>query len=111
MAYSHKVVSGIDIVEIRESMDLYSIPELKKFCKNLTHKEGAKILLVLEKVHFMDSSGLGMLTNLFFECQQKAIPLKLSNLSVEAKRLFVLTKLEQNFQIYETEEDAIKAFG
>lgn len=111
MAYSHKVTSGVDIVEIRESMDLYSVPDLKKFCKNLTHKEGVKILLTLEKVHFMDSSGLGMLTNLFFECQQKGVPLKLSNLSAEVKRLFVLTKLEHNFQVYESEEEAIKAFG
>lgn len=110
MAYSHRVVSGIDIVDIQDSMDLYSVPELKKFCRNLTHKEGIKILLVLSKVHFLDSSGLGMLTNLFFECQQKGIPLKLANLSAEAKRLFVLTKLENNFHIYETEEDAIKSF-
>lgn len=110
MAYSHRLVSGIDIVDISDSMDLYSVPELKKFCKNLTHKEGVKILLTLEKVHFLDSSGLGMLTNLYFECQQKGIPLKLARLSAEAKRLFVLTKLEQSIPIYETEEDAISRY-
>ena len=110
MAYSHRLVSGIDIVDISDSMDLYSVPDLKKFCKNLTHKEGVKILLTLEKVHFLDSSGLGMLTNLYFECQQKGIPLKLARLSAEAKRLFVLTKLEQSIPIYETEEDAISRY-
>ena len=110
MAYSHKVVSGIDIVEISDSMDLYSVPELKKFCRTLTHKEDTKILLVLERVHFMDSSGLGMLTNLFFECQQKKIPLKLACLSAEVKRLFILTKLDNTFSLYATEEEAVKRF-
>ena len=33
MAYSHKITSGVDIVEIRESMDLYSVPDLKNFVK------------------------------------------------------------------------------
>lgn len=110
MAYSHRVVSGIDIVSIEDSMDLYSVPELKKFCRSLARNENSKIVLVLQKVHFMDSSGLGMLTNLFFECQQKGIPLKLANLSAEAKRMFALTKLEKSFRLYSTEEEAIRDF-
>ncbi|MBP7281413.1 MAG: STAS domain-containing protein [Leptospiraceae bacterium] len=110
MTYSHKVVGGIDIVNIEDSMDLYSVPELKKFCKNLTRNENAKIIFVLKKVHFMDSSGLGMLTNLFFECQQKGIPLKFAELSAEAKRMFVLTKLDKSFKLYDTVEDAISEF-
>lgn len=110
MAYSHNVVSGIDIVNIEDSMDLYSVPELKKFCRSLLKDENSKIILVLQKVHFLDSSGLGMLTNIYFECQQKGIPLKFANISAEAKRMFALTKLEKNFKIYETVEEAMRDF-
>ena len=111
MAYSHSLVSGIDIVYVEDSMDLYSVPALKKFCKTLIKDENTKIILVLKKVHFLDSSGLGMLTNIFFECQQKGIPLKFANLSSEVKRMFALTKLDKSLRIYETEEEAISDFN
>ena len=52
-----------------------------------------------------------MLTNIFFECQQKGIPLKFANLSSEVKRMFALTKLDKSLRIYETEEEAISDFN
>ncbi|HMV45695.1 MAG TPA: STAS domain-containing protein [Leptospiraceae bacterium] len=110
MPFSHKYISGVDVIDIEDSMDLYTVPEIKKFCRNLTFKENAKILLTLKKVNFMDSSGLGMLTNIFFECKQKAIPLKLADLSGEVRRMLSLTKLDLSFPIYETQEEAIKSF-
>lgn len=109
MSYTHKVVSGVDIVDIEGSMDLYSVPELKKFCKSLIKDEKSKLLLILKNVYFLDSSGLGMLTNIYFDCEQKKIPIKFANISAEAKRMFALTKLDKKFIVYETVEEAMKA--
>ena len=110
MPYTHRFISGVDVVDIHDSMDLYTVPDIKKFCRNLTFKENAKILLTLKSVNFMDSSGLGMLTNLFFECKQKSIPLKLTELSNEVRRMLTLTKLMNSFVIYETESEALKSY-
>lgn len=38
MAYSHRLVSGIDVVDISDSMDLYSVPELKNSVRILHTK-------------------------------------------------------------------------
>ena len=111
MAFSHRIIGGVNIVSIENSMDLYSVPELKKFCKILTRSENSKILFNLKKVHFIDSSGLGFLTNLFFECQQKGISIKFADLSDEVKRLFALTKLDLIFNLYDSEGSAIQDFN
>lgn len=45
MAYTHKVVVGVDVVELEEDVDLYSVPELKKFSKELLKKNNKKLFL------------------------------------------------------------------
>ncbi len=110
MSYIHKVINGIDVVELEESIDLYSTPMIKKFAKTLLTDPDRKIIVSLEKVTFIDSSGLGMLVNLFFECKQKEIPIRLTKLSEKAKKIFTISKLNENYEIYETLEDAIQSF-
>lgn len=34
MSYVHRKVVGVDVIELDESIDLYSVPELKNFAKN-----------------------------------------------------------------------------
>ncbi len=111
MGYAHKVVVGVDVVELDDAIDLYSVPELKKFCKDLQKKDNKKIVLGMEKLTFIDSSGLGMLVNLAHECKQNGVALKLANLSVEAERTFNLTKMQSNFEIFKTINEAIRSFG
>ena len=111
MGYSHKVVVGVDVVELEEEVDLYSVPELKKFTRELLKKDNKKIVFVLEKLRFIDSSGLGMLVNLSYECKQMGVAFKLANLSPEATRTFDLTKMQANFEIFPTVNEAIRSFG
>jgi anti-sigma B factor antagonist len=111
MGYAHKVVVGVDVVELDDAVDLYSVPELKKFCRDLIKKENKKIVLGMEKLKFIDSSGLGMLVNLSHECKQNGVGLKIANMSIEAERTFNLTKMQDNFEIYKTINEAIRSFG
>ena len=111
MSYNHKTLLGIDIVEFEENMDLYSVPEVKKFCKELLTKGSKKLLVNLEKVKFMDSSALGMLINLRHECNERNVKLKLAALTEECKKLFDLTKMQNNFEIHDTVNEAVRAFG
>jgi anti-sigma B factor antagonist len=111
MSYKHKVVVGIDVIELEESVDLYSVPEIKKFCKEIIKKDNKKLIISLEKIKFIDSSGLGMLVNVKHECNENKAVLKLASLSIEADRIFSLTKMQNNFEIFPTVNEAIRSFG
>ncbi|MBK8395834.1 MAG: STAS domain-containing protein [Leptospiraceae bacterium] len=110
MSYIHKEVNGVDVVELIEAIDLYSAPPIKKFLRTLLKSENKKIIISLEKVTFIDSSGLGMLVNLLFECQQREIRIKLANVSLESKNVFRQTKMQSNFEIFDTVNEALASF-
>ncbi len=109
MSYSHKLINGIDLVTLDGAIDLYCTPEVKKFCRTLLKNENKKIIIAFNNVNYIDSSGLGMLTNLHFECKQQGIKLKLASPSPESAKIFSLTKMDLTFDIYESVEDALAA--
>ena len=90
---------------------MYCTPHIKKLSRSLLKNENKKIILMMEKVDYIDSSGLGMLTNLHFECKQQDIKLKLAKLSNECEKIFSLTKMNRMFEIYASLEDAIAAMN
>ncbi len=100
MSFTHRIVDGYDLIDLHDSLDLYTVPELKDFCWSLLKKpETKRIMLVMEDLGYIDSSGLGMLTNLHFECKQQGIQLKLASLSPESAKIFSLTKMDLTFDI------------
>lgn len=112
MGYIHKQEAGVDIIQLEDEVDLYSVPDLKKFCKELLlETDTKKILFTMETLRFIDSSGLAMLVNLLHECKRIGIKLKLANLSSEAEKTFHLTKLHSDFDIFSTVDEAIHSFG
>lgn len=111
MAYSHTIVNGVDVIDLDDSVDLYSTPELKKFCYELIKTDTKRIVFNLETLKYIDSSGLAMLVNLLYESKRYGVTLKIANMSKESSKTFSLTKMENNFEIFGTVEDAIRSFG
>lgn len=107
MSYAHKELEGVDYIELADEVDLYSTPELKKFCRELLNEGNKKIVISMEKLRFIDSSGLAMLVNLLHECKRLGVKLKLTNLSGEAEKTLTLTKLLSSFEITANLEEAI----
>lgn len=45
MGYIHKQEAGVDIIQLEDEVDLYSVPDLKKFCRELLLETNAKKIL------------------------------------------------------------------
>ncbi|HEX8492824.1 MAG TPA: STAS domain-containing protein [Pyrinomonadaceae bacterium] len=74
-------------------------------------KEGKKkILLNLEKVGNMDSTGLGELIASYTSISRDGGQLKLLHLTGKLQDLLVITKLLTVFDVYESESDALGSF-
>lgn len=110
MEIEHDVINGIDVIELHENINLYSTPSIKKFLRSLLNSPDRKIIISMEKVIYIDSTGIGMLVGLFFESKQKNIQIRLTNLSTDARRILTVTKLLESYEIRENLEDAIKSF-
>ncbi|RKX22582.1 MAG: anti-sigma factor antagonist [Candidatus Zixiibacteriota bacterium] len=69
-----------------------------------------KIIIDLNKVDWMNSTGLGILISSYTTLKNNSGELKLANVTEKIKSLLVITKLEGVFDTHETIEDAIEAY-
>lgn len=69
-----------------------------------------RFLFNLEKVSYIDSTGLGAMVMCYTAVQRAGGSLKLLNLNRRNIELLVLTKLTTVFEIFNDEQDAVNSF-
>lgn len=70
----------------------------------------SNIVLNLQAVEYIDSTGLGALVLAFTKCQKAGGMLKLVALNKRDMELLVLTKLTTIFDVYNEDQDAINSY-
>jgi anti-sigma B factor antagonist len=83
---------------------------LRSAIRRLAEEGKKKILLNLEKVGYMDSTGLGELIASYTTVSRDGGQLKLLQLSSKIQDLLVITKLLTVFDVYDSESDALGTF-
>jgi anti-sigma B factor antagonist len=69
-----------------------------------------KMIFDLNKVHWIDSSGLGLLIRAYTRMQKAGGDLKLARVTRSVQSLLQMTKLSTVFGVYESIEEAIASF-
>ncbi len=106
-------ISGVTVVSFMDSkiLDAASIQELGDELFNLVDKDGVKALLLdFGNVEFLSSAALNKLIILDKKVKMKGGQLRLCNLKPEIQEVFVITRLNQLFEIKDTVDDAISAY-
>ncbi len=101
-----KVTEEKDVVvlEIEGEVDLYNAPELREILKGFMDKDKLDILIDLNKVDYIDSSGIGVLISLATDLKDMHGSLVLKSPSPNVLRVFELTQLVNFFTIIDDEE-------
>ena len=99
--------SGVLIAEIEGEINITTSPELKKKFDKI---ESARLILNLDKVHYVDSSGLATLVEILKKARAKGGSIYLTHLSDKIRGLFEITKLDKLFGIYRDDEAALEQF-
>jgi anti-sigma B factor antagonist len=76
----------------------------------LLDKGSHAIVLNLERVTYMDSAGIGELVACYKRAKEKGGTVKLLNPSGKVLDLLTLTKLEEVFETYRQEQEAVGSF-
>jgi len=76
----------------------------------LLDKGSHAIVLNLERVTYMDSAGIGELVACYKRAKEKGGTVKLLNPSGTVLDLLTLTKLEEVFETYRQEQEAVGSF-
>ncbi len=95
---------GVTVFKVDGEINIGTSPELKKQFEKLPSK---KIVVDLEKVSYIDSSGLATLVEMLKKMKVQGGSLGLSGMSEKVKSLFEITKLDKLFLIFQNQQDAI----
>ena len=101
----------ITIIELAGRFDAYEVSEVKSWFKNPRNTSHKNIIVNLTNIDFIDSSALAALVQGMKRCRQAEGDLHLSGPQPQVRIIFELTRLDKAFEIYSTEEEAIKAFN
>lgn len=110
MEITTKINGDVAIINLEGRLDLNSSNQLKDASREFFSKDNCKLILNMDGVDFINSSGLGALVSILKEVRNHKGDLKISNLAEYVKEIFDITQLSSIFDICEDESRALKSF-
>jgi len=105
----HYDKDGIEVVDVQGVIDIYTAPRLRELLIDLVSRNNYQIVVNLEKVGFLDSTGLGVLVGGLKRVRAHDGSLDLVCTQERLLKIFRITGLAKVFGIHETVDQAIAA--
>lgn len=95
------------VVSLQGAIDLHRAPEVHKALIAACDERPERLIINLEAVRYMDSSGIGTLVEVFRRIHAYNGKLALCGLNERVHSLFEITRLDKFFRIVPTESEAL----
>ena len=105
----HYNKDGIEVVNVGGEIDIYTAPRLRELLIELVSTNNYQLVVNMDKVEFLDSTGLGVLVGGLRRVRAHDGSLDLVCTRERILKIFRITGLTQVFGIYETVDQAIAA--
>ena len=97
------------VLELTGRFDNYTAPEVRQAIQSVVNGTPPQLVVNLEAVPFIDSTGLATLVQGMKQCRQLGGDLRLCCLQPPVRMVFELTRLDKAFEIFYTLKDALEA--
>jgi anti-sigma B factor antagonist len=105
----HHAQDGIEVIDVQGEIDMYTAPRLRELLIDLVSRGSYQLVVNLDQVGFLDSTGLGVLVGGLKRVRAHQGSLDLVCTQQRILRIFRITGLTEVFGIYETVDQAIAA--
>lgn len=106
MNLTQEKITDITVLFVKdERIDAHNSTDLKNYILHMIEQGNCNIVVQMEPVRFVDSSGLGALLSGFKHAEAKAGKLSLANVQKQVLSMFELTRLNRVFEIYDDLND------
>jgi anti-sigma B factor antagonist len=105
----HYARDGLEVIDVQGEIDMYTAPRLRELLLDLVSKDHYQLVVNLDKVGFLDSTGLGVLVGGLKRVRAHDGSLDLVCTRERILKIFRITGLTEVFGIYETVGQAIAA--
>ncbi len=100
--------SELAVISVAGEVDLYSSPEMRKAITGVTRKKVPVVVVDLEQVEYMDSSGVATLVEGLQLSNGYGGSFRLAGLRPEVREVFELSRLDRVFRIYDSADQAAR---
>jgi anti-sigma B factor antagonist len=101
--------SRATVIELAGDIDLHRVSGIHHELLGVVREQPAKLIIDLAGVSYMDSSGVGMLVDVFRRVNNFNGFMALVGPNARVRNLFEITKLDRFFKIYPTLDEALRA--
>ena len=105
----HHAADGIEVIDVQGEIDMYAAPRLRELLIDLVSTGSYQLVVNLDTVGFLDSTGLGVLVGGLKRVRAHDGSLDLVCTQQRILTIFRLTGLTEVFGIYQTVDQAIAA--
>ena len=105
----HHTKDSNEIVDVEGEIDVYTAPRLRELLIELVNKGHFRLIVNMEKVEFLDSTGLGVLVGGLKRVRAHDGSLDLVCTQERILKIFRITGLTKVFGIHDTVDEAIDA--
>lgn len=106
-----KKVGDVIVIYLKGRLDVHLSADIEKEINRIIKDEPqAHLLLNLAEVEYMSSSGLRIFVSTMRILKESQRKLKLCNMNNAVKKIFEVVELMDMFEIYDSEEEALKSF-
>ncbi len=106
-----EIENDIAILDVDGDIDLYSASDLRDSVFEQIDMGKTKVIINLENVTYIDSSGIGTLITSLSKIKKINGKMCIINVYDSVKKVFELTKLTTFFKMYSSESEALEAFS
>jgi anti-sigma B factor antagonist len=110
MRLKQKKSEDVTICYIEGEVNIDAVEGLKDSFRKLLDSGIRKVLLNCCKLDYIDSAGLACLIEFYKNLKDKQGVLFISDLSPKVRSVFAITKLENAFKIFDTQDQALQEF-
>ncbi|WP_433499239.1 STAS domain-containing protein [Sphaerimonospora sp. CA-214678] len=107
----HHSEDNLTIVDVEGEIDVYTAPRLRELLIDLVNKGNFHLLVNMEKVDFLDSTGLGVLVGGLKRVRAHDGSLELVCTQERILKIFRITGLTKVFGIYSSVDEAKETHG
>ena len=105
----HCARDGIEVIDVQGEIDIYTAPRLRELLIDLASKNSYQLVINMNKVGFLDSTGLGVLVGGLNRVRAHDGSLDLVCTRERILKIFRITGLTKVFGIHESVDQAIAA--
>ena len=102
-------VTGAIVVVVSGQLTLREAPAFHGFLIELCAKSPRRLVVNLSEVTFIDSSGVGTLTDIFRRLKKTGGMLALVGLKRMVRSVFEITRLDKLLPIFDNEQEALQS--